>query len=86
VLTAMVSCERPPAAQPRRRARAHGARPQGSTASPEGRVALATAPPRGGPQATIEEAALAASSLVALTGVAYQEACADPARDGRTSD
>jgi hypothetical protein len=37
------------------------------------------------PQATIEQAALAASSLVALTGASYQEAGADITGHGRKS-
>jgi hypothetical protein len=41
---------------------------------PEGRGSLASAPARGQPDVTIEEAALAAACLVALTGGAYEEA------------
>jgi hypothetical protein len=38
------------------------------------------------PDATIEEAALAASSLIALTGRSYREATVTPASHGRNGD
>jgi hypothetical protein len=38
------------------------------------------------PAATIEEAALAASSLIALTGAGYPRSGADPEGHGRKSD
>jgi len=41
---------------------------------PAGRGPLAASLPRRRPAATVEEAALAASALIALTGAGYQEA------------
>jgi len=54
----------------------HGLTSVEKAKAPAARGAVAAAPPDEHPSATIEEAALAASSLAALAGAGYEEAAA----------